>query len=135
MTLREAIGVHRCDIDIKTGEKLEHFEIYGRAIALLGGLDAVAQYIPFPLGVIREALKTDQHLNNTPIRQWDLAAGFQCGVFGNAHRAQFECRPTGYGLWCLCREHGVKSMSCSEGVCVLKEAARRLVAREGGASG
>lgn len=74
-------------------------------------------------------------LNNTPIRQWDLAAGFQCGVFGNAHRAQFECRPTGYGLWCLCREHGVKSMSCSEGVCVLKEAARRLVAREGGASG
>lgn len=130
MTLHEAIGVHRCDIDIKTGEKLEHSEIYGRAIDLLGGLDAVAQYIPFSLEVIRKALKTDPHLNNTPIRYWDLAAGFQCGVFRNARRGLFECRPTGYGLWCLYREHGVTSASCSEGVCILKEAARRLVARE-----
>ena len=135
MTLREAIGVHRCDIDIKTGEKLEHSEIYGRAIDLLGGLDMVAQYIPFSVETIREALKTDPHLNNTPMRLWDLAAGFQCGVFGNAYRRHYECRPTGGGLWYLYRAHGVTGVSCAEGVCILKEAARRLAVREGGASG
>ena len=64
MTLKEAIGVHRCDIDSKTGERLTHSDIYGRAIDLLGGLDAVAQYIPFPMDVIRRALKTDPYLNN-----------------------------------------------------------------------
>lgn len=127
MTLKEAIGVHRCDIDSKTGERLTHSGIYGRAIDLLGGLDAVAQYIPFPMDVIRRALKTDPYLNNTPIRRWDAAAGFQV--------SRGDCWPTGGGLWYLCREHGIRSMSCSEGVCVLKEAARRLVAREGGASG
>lgn len=130
MTLKEAIGVRRCDIDIKTGERLGHSEIYGRAIDCLGGLDAVAQYIPFPMDVIRTALKTDPHLNNTPIRAWDIAAGFQCGVFGNANRQRYECRPTGFGLWYLCRMHDITSMSCAEGVCVLKEAARQLVARE-----
>ena len=77
MTLKEAIGVHQCDIDIKTGMRMTHSDIYGRAIDLLGGLDVVAPYIPFPLDDIRKALKTDPHLNNTPIRQWDLAAGFQ----------------------------------------------------------
>ena len=35
MTLHEAIGV-RVDTDIKTGEKLTHSEIYGRAIEFLG---------------------------------------------------------------------------------------------------
>lgn len=128
--MHEAIGVHQGDIDIETGMRLTHSDIYGRAIDLLGGLDAVAQYVPFPLDVIRKALKTDPHLNNTPIRWWDVAAGFQCGVFGNAHRGQFECRPTGGGLWYLCRIHDVTSMSCADGVCVLKEAARRLAARE-----
>ena len=135
MTLHEAIGVHRCDIDTKTGERLTHSDIYGRAIDLLGGLDAVAQYIPFPMDVIRRALKTDPHLNNTSMRRWDEAAGFQCGVFGNRHRGQAECRPTGDGLWNLYRQHGITGASCAEGVCILKEAARRLVAREGGASG
>lgn len=127
MTLQEAIGVHRCDIDIKTGERLTHSDIYGRAIDLLGGLDAVAPYIPFPVEVIRKALKTDLHLNNTPIRRWDAAAGFQV--------SRGDCRPTGGGLWYLYRMHGITSASCSDGVCVLKEAARRLVAREGGACG
>ena len=70
MTLKEAIGVHRCDIDIKTGERLTHSDIYGRAIDLLGGLDVVAPYIPFPLDDIRKALKTDPHLNGgIPVRR------------------------------------------------------------------
>lgn len=134
MTLREAIGV-KVDTDTKTGEKLDHSEIYGRAIELLGGLDAVARYIPFSMDVIRKALKTDPYLNNTPIRMWDVAAGFQCGVFRNAHRAQYECRPTGCGLWSLYREHGITGASCAEGVCILKEAARRLALREVKVSG
>ena len=135
MTLYEAIGVHKVDIDVKTGEKLSHSEIYGRMIEFLGGLDEVARFIPFPLETIRKKLKDDPHLNNTSMRRWDEAAGFQCGVFGNRHRGQAECRPTGDGLWNLYRQHGITGASCAEGVCILKEAARRLVAREGGASG
>ena len=41
MTLHEAIGVN-VDVDIKTGKKLTHSEVYGRAIEYLGGLDEVA---------------------------------------------------------------------------------------------
>lgn len=130
MTLHEAIGVKMANIDARTGEELTHSEVYGRAIDFLGGLDAVAPFIPFPVEVIREKLKTDKALNNTPIRAWDVAAGFQCGVFGNNHRMQYDCRPTGGGLWYLYRQHGITGASCSDGVCVLKEAARRLVERE-----
>ncbi len=129
MTLHEAIGV-RVDTDIKTGEKLTHSEIYGRAIEFLGGLDEVARFIPFPVETIREKLKSDPHLNNTPMSAWDKASGFLCGVFGNAHTQRYDCRCVGGGIWELYRKHGITAASNSDGVCVLKEAARRLVERE-----
>lgn len=130
MTLNEAIGVKMANIDIRTGEELTHSEVYARAIDFLGGLDAVARFIPFPVEIIREKLKTDSDLNNTPIRAWDVAAGFQCGVLGNSHRMQYDCRPTGGGLWYLYRQHGITGASCADGVCVLKEAARLLAAQD-----
>lgn len=124
MTLYEAIGVHKVDIDVKTGEKLSHSEIYGRMIEFLGGLDVVARFIPLPMETIREKLKSDPHLNNTDMKSWDLASGFVCDGI--------DCRPTGRGLWPLYRKHGINCASNSEGVCILKEAARRLVEREEG---
>ena len=130
MTLHEAIGVKCCNIDVKTGEKLTHSEIYGRAIELLGGLDVVAQLIPFPVVVLREKVKEDPYLNNTPMSAWDRASGFMCGVFGNGHRQEYDCRFIGGGIWELYRRHGITAASNSDGVCVLKEAARRLVERE-----
>lgn len=122
MTIQEAIGVKCCDIDAKTGERLSHSDIYGRAIEFLGGLDEVARFIPFPMETIREKLKSDPHLNNTDMSRWDWASGFVCDGI--------DCRPTGQGLWMLYRKHGITSASNSEGVSILKEAARRLAERE-----
>lgn len=120
MTFHEAIGV-KVDVDVKTGEKLTHSEIYGRAIELLGGLEVVAKFIPFPLEKLRKAYKSDKHFNNTPMKEWDYAAGFIT--------RRGNCDPHGGGLWHLYRQHHINSASCSNGVCVLKEAARRLVER------
>ena len=122
MTIQEAIGVKCCDIDAKTGERLSHSDIYGRAVEFLGGLDEVARFIPFPMETIREKLKSDPHLNNTDMSRWDWASGFVCDGI--------DCRPTGRGLWALYRKHGINCASNSEGVCILKEAARRLAERE-----
>ena len=122
MTIQEAIGVKMVDIDAKTGEKLSHSEMYGRAIEYLGGLDVVARYIPFPMDTIRKKLKSDPYLNNTSMKAWDAASGFVCDGI--------DCRPTGGGLWPLYRKHGITCARNSEGVCILKEAARRLVERE-----
>lgn len=122
MTLHEAIGVKCGDIDMNTGVKLTHSEVYGRAIELLGGLDVVAQFIPFPVDVLRKKFKKDPYFNNTPMSKWDLASGFVC------HGA--DCKLIGGGIWTLYHKHGINCASNSDGVCILKEAARRLVEKE-----
>lgn len=126
MTINKAIGVKYCDIDIKSGEQLTHSEKTRRIIEFLGGLDEVARYIPFPMEIIRERLKSDQNLNNTSLVSWDAASGFRC----NMGYYQF----IGGGIWELYRKHGINVASCAEGVCILKEAARWLVKREEKAS-
>lgn len=122
MRLHEAIGVRNGNIDVKTGEKLAHSEIYGRAIELFGGLDVVAQLIPFPVDVLRAKFKKDPNFNNTPMKKWDVASGFAC--------SGIDCRFIGGGIWELYYKHGITAASNSDGVCILKEAARRLVERE-----
>ena len=81
MTLKEAVGV-RVDVDVKTGQKLSHSEVYGRIIDFLGGLEAVAPYIPFDIPYLREKLKRDPWFNNTDMSKWDAAAGFWCSRSG-----------------------------------------------------
>lgn len=117
MTLKEAVGV-RVDVDVKTGQRLTHSEVYGRIIDYLGGLKAVAPYIPFEIPYLREKLKRDPWLNNTDMSKWDAAAGFRC--------SRSDCFASGGGLWALYRSHGITGASCSDGVSLLKEAARRL---------
>lgn len=122
MTLKEAVGIKSCNIDAQTGEKVEHSEIYGRIIEYLGGLDAVAKYIPFSISFIKEKIKDDVHLNNTSMDKWDYASGFKC----NGSNVIFlRC-----GIWALYAKHGINSASNSDGVCILKEAARRLAEME-----
>jgi hypothetical protein len=128
MTLNEALGVNDFSIDVKTGGEISLEEYCQRAIDFLGGLDEVGKYIPFPIETIREKLKNDPHLNNLSLSAWDTAAGYVCGTFGNAWRQEYSCRPTGGGLWRLYVKHGVTSVSCADGVCILKEAARLLAA-------
>ena len=112
MTLHEAIGV-KVDIDVKTGKKLSHSEIYGRAIEFLGGLDEVAQFVPFPMDTICKRVKSDPCLNNTAMNRWDAASGFVC--------EGAKCRFIGGGIWALYRKHGINAASNSDGVCILKK--------------
>lgn len=117
MTLLEAAGIQG-NIDIETGKKLTHREIYRKCVKILGGVDALAEYLPIPIDAVRKKLETDSNLNNISYRAWCAMAGFTID--------RGDCKPTGYGLWGLCHKHNIDMMSCSEGVCVLKEAARIL---------
>lgn len=121
MTLNEATGIHRCDVDKTTGRELSRRECYTRYIDYLGGMDAVKPYIPFELDYLARKYREDPLLNNTPILIWDNAAGFRC--FG------LDAIPTNGGLWNLYCQHGIDTVSCATGVCILKEAARMLIER------
>lgn len=122
MTFNEFIGVRNANIDIETGVEVPHQYIYRRAIMRFGGLDAIKPLIPFSVVQVREALaKGDEHLNTLDIRKWDSAAGFY--VKG------YDCKIMPSPIWNLYRQHHVTSASCSQGVCLLKEAARMLAER------
>lgn len=91
-------------------ETLTHKEVYERAINALGGLDAIIPYIPFTLKEIQTALANhDEYLNTLPLRHWDYASNNIKG---------------------LCyRKANINCMSLSQGVCLLKEAARQWAER------
>lgn len=115
MTIEEAVGVDSRGCDKKTGACLTHRGLYKRVIDYLGGLDAVTPYIPFTLDELANAADTDANFNNLPLETWDWAAGYNI----MAHYI-----PTGSGIRGLCWKKQITCMSCSEGVCILKEAAR-----------
>lgn len=121
MTLEQACGIVYNTIDKRTGRELDHREIYVRYIDYLGGLDKVKPYIPFELDYLAPKYREDPLLNNTSILIWDNAAGFRC--------FRLDAIPTYGGLWNLYCQHGIDTVSCATGVCVLKEAARMLIER------
>ena len=109
-TFSEAINIRNANIDTNTGEVMPHKEIYTRAINACGGLDAVIPYIPFSLEKIQNALEHyDEHLNTLPLRTWDSAS----------ERVKGLCY----------RKAKINYMSVSQGVCLLKEAARQWAER------
>ena len=109
-TFSEAINIQCADIDRTTGEKIAHEVIYTRAINLLGGLDAVIPYIPFKLEEIQKALENhDKYLNTLKLNIWDYASEIIKGV-------------------CY-RKANINYMSVSQGVCLLKTAARQWAER------
>lgn len=105
MTFNEAIGVHFCDIDNATNERLTFRELNRRYINQLGGLDVVKGYIPYTIDYLVSKYRLDKHFNNTALQVWDEAAN------------QIK--------W-LCYQHHVTCTSQAERVCVLKEAAAIL---------
>lgn len=124
MNLRQFANVDSYYRDIDTGHEVPWKEYMARIIGKLG-LHNIKSYIPFSLDLIREKLKEDEHLNNTDIRSWDLATGFAPYINKNTKTQEYE--RTRYGLTSLFRMNGITCYSVSEGVCVLKEAARLLV--------
>lgn len=118
MNIYDAVNIKQANIDAITGETLSHEAVYDRIIDYLGGLTAIAAYIPFSINEIRKALKTDKHLNSLSLKKWDSAVGFTtCGP---------DAKPTFGGLWDLYRANGITSASLATGVCILKQAARRI---------
>lgn len=104
--------------NVKCAAYAPHQEQYQFLINFLG-YEEVKQCIPYTLAEIKNALPKDKYLNNLPIRQWDLAAGFD--VQGST------CNLIGSRLTALYRKNGINAFSCSDGVCILKECARMWV--------
>ncbi len=98
----------------------EHNEKYLKVAEIIG-FDEVANCIPFELKTLKWSFAKDEHFNGniTPMSQWDLASGFYskgavCGFIGSQ-------------LTRLYHKAGINCFSNSDGVCLLKAVARKLV--------
>ncbi len=117
MNLKKFANVDSLYRDLNTGQEVPWHDYMRRVIDKLG-LDDIKPYIPYEIDYLKEKLKEDVHLNNTTLQRWDEASGF-C-----FHRG--EPYYTACGLSILFRRNGITCFSPSDGVCVLKEAARIL---------
>ena len=118
MTINELANVHMGDVDNTTGERIGHREKWQRVVNALGYKEVKA-CIPYTLEQIKKALPHDEYLNNLPMKAWDNSSGVWVddmrGTRGTLHGAP---------LLAIYRKAGVTSFSQSDGVCILKEAAR-----------
>lgn len=125
MNLKEFVNVDSFYRDINTGKKISWEDYMSRVIEKLG-IENIKRYIPYEIDYLKEKLKDDIHLNNTNIRAWDAASGF-IPVVNRKTKVQ-EYKRLHYGIGNLFLDNGITCFSLSDGVCVLKEAARRLCA-------
>lgn len=97
-----------------------HRSKYGAAVADIG-LEQIRKLIPWSKEELTEAYQKDKHFNSINIDKWDRIAGYS------------EDRRTGFlssfgsPLKRMLSSAGVNCFSCSELVCVLKEAALQIV--------
>lgn len=127
MTLKEFAGVDSFYRDIKTEREISHTEYMHRIIDKLG-LENIARYIPFDIDCLKEKFKRDKHFNNTAMQVWDVAAGFIPQINRKTHTLEYN--QSHNGLAYLFIANRITCFSVSEGVSVLKEAARILCKRE-----
>ena len=100
---------------------MAHEDYYRKIIEHLG-VDEVRTCIPFDLKTLIEAYKEDERLNNLSIKKWDFAAGFI------PHKQDAaDVLHIGSKLTKLYNKIGVTCYSCSDGVCILKQAAKDMV--------
>ena len=83
-------------------------QAYYLEIALAAGL--TARNLPVSVDKVREALKTDEHLNNIPLAQWDACAASIMGATARHAKARGEMNAHTLGV----------------SVCSLKALARHL---------
>lgn len=98
-----------------------HQEKYIKIAELLG-FESVVACIPFDLETLEKSYKQDPYFNTkiTPINAWDLASGFKTDRYGN-------CSYIGSELTRLYQKNGVNCFSNSDGVCILKCVARKIL--------
>lgn len=123
MNLKEFANVDSYYMDIDTGTEISWHDYMGRVIDKLGVAN-IKPYIPFSIEHIKEAIKEDVNLNNTKLVSWMGAAGFRS--FINKKTQAETIVPLHCGLSTLFVNNGITCFSPSDGVSVLKEAARRL---------
>lgn len=91
-------------------------------IEYLGGLSALAPFIPFPIDVIKEKLDTDKGLyHKDDVETWTRAAGFFPNPIGVKNNKT-------HPIWELYNSKNITSISSADGVTILKEAARQIAA-------
>ncbi len=97
-----------------------HREKYGRAVSDIG-LDNIRNMLPWDKKELVDAYAKDEHFNCLPLKEWDRIAGY----YENSRTGElFSHRSL---LKDLLYKAGVNYFSCSECVCVLKEAALQIV--------
>lgn len=101
----------------------DHNEFYDDIIEKLGGLNAVKSCVPFSLAKLKEAYETDKHFNNTRMKEWDTASGF---IAPNA-QGYSHVKPIPSELRYKLAAAGVTCYANSQGVCLLKRIAERMV--------
>jgi hypothetical protein len=107
MNIKEFAGVNAI-LEKSNGEKMSHKELFTKVVNGIG-LNVCEPYMPASVEDIRAALEEDPNLNNIKLEKWDRMHP----IFRhNFHRI------------------GVNTLSLSDTVCTLKQAARMLVERD-----
>ena len=127
MTLKGFAGVDSFYRDFETGREISHTEYMRRIIDGLG-IENIARYIPFDIDYLKEKFKRDKHFNNPDRQAWDVAAGFIPQINRKTHTLEYNHSHS--GLVYLFINNRITCFSVSDGVCVLKEAAKILCERE-----
>ena len=123
MTLKAFAGVDSFYRDFETKMEISYIEYMCRIIDKLG-LENITHYIPFDIDYLKEKFKRDKYFNNTQLQAWDVAVGFIPHISKSTHTLNYSCARN--GLADLFIANKITCFSVSEGVCVLKEAARIL---------
>ena len=101
-------------------DDLEDFMGAYEGIVEILGYENIKSMLPADDETIREAYKQDVHLNNIPLKLWDINAGW---TTRGASVTPIWNAPL---LSMLTRDLGVRAISNSQCVCILKACARML---------
>lgn len=102
---------------------------YNAVIDRLGGVQILAQFLPFDLETLKKSYSIDEHFNTplTPISAWDQAAGWQKHT---GFTQGYRIRRNYNSFQNFLLVHGITSYSPSDTVCLLKRTAARLIEKE-----
>jgi hypothetical protein len=92
------------------GTEMTHDEVFGKVVEDIG-LERITPFMPATKEEVRKALEEDRHLNSIPLEQWNVAH----------HNPGFRS---------LFRRLGIESLSISDSICTLKQAAKMWAEEE-----
>lgn len=104
-SVKEYVGINS-HFERNDGTRMSHNDIYTKVVEDIG-LATCTAYMPVSREEIQKALEKDSHLNNIPLQKWDTMHPF------------FKQQLVSIGI---------TSVSISDTVCTLKQAARMWAA-------